>query len=158
MRTAGQMPGLRLFEGEEDDIQPGLWGRVSSVFTALPQEFDQDVLDPEGFEDLSGSGWVGEDTGLEAEDIEDMAEVLAIVGIGALVVGLLWLRGRWSAWAEERRRRDGEGNGQADARRVVLVDPGIVAGPGIAVDPPGLPGAGRAADVVPEPLIGAPIP
>jgi len=142
MWTAGEMPGLRLFEGEEGDIQPGLWERIRSLFTSpIQPEFEGDILDPDGggYDDLSGSGWTGEERGLEDEDLEDLGEVLAIVGIGALVVGLLWLRGTWVRWAEERRRRE-EGVGR---------DRGGLGG--VAVQHGG-------EEVIPEPLIGAPIP
>ena len=138
MRTAGETPGLRLFGVEKDEPQTGLWERVKSLFTT-PPGYDENVLDPEGgtYEDLAGagSGWAGEEGGLEAEGFEDLGEVLVIAGVGCLVMGLLWMRARWAGWAEERRRRQGQGVREQEGE-----------------------GVGRAGDNLPEPLIDAPIP
>lgn len=155
MRTAGETPGLRLFESEEEDTQVGLWERIKSLFTA-PPGYDEDILDPEGaagvgYEDLSGvgSGWVGENEGgLEGEDMEDLGQVMMIFGVAGLVVGLIWLRARWTAWAEETERRR-RGREQQGAR-----------GDGLAVAGPvlGVFGDGQLGGDLPEPLIDAPIP
>ena len=150
MRTAGQMPGLRFFEGEEGDVQPGLWDRVKTLFSAPPRGFVEDALDQEvgGYDDVSGSGWNGEDTGLELEDLDDLGEVLLILGIGAMIAGLLWLRGRWTVREEERRRR---------AEREAVQGP-IEREQNWAQPVPGMRREQAARDTIPEPLIDAPIP
>lgn len=56
----------------------------------------------EGVEDFSGSGWVPDD--LQGEE-DDLFETALILGLGALVMGLVWVRGRWGQ-AEEARVRD----------------------------------------------------
>lgn len=58
-------------------------------------------------EDFGGNGWITED----GDGDEDLADTVMIIGLGMLVMGLFWIRGRWGQWAEERRvriEREGE--------------------------------------------------
>ena len=153
MRTAGEVPGLRFLEGEDDDLKSSARHRIRSIFST-PPEYDAEALDTGegGYDDLSGAGWTAEDGGLEEEDIDDLGEILIIVGIGCFIMGLLWLRGRWAVWAEERRLREA-----ADRDRVGRGQEGVD-GVQVAVQREGLNGEVGVGGVVPEPIINAPIP
>jgi hypothetical protein len=103
IRSGGTIPGLSLFDAEED--APTTWERLKSIFHPLPYYDDEDEAGlerEEGVEDFSGSGWVPDD--LQGEE-DDLFETALILGMGALVMGLVWVRGRWGQ-AEEARVRD----------------------------------------------------
>lgn len=106
-----------MFEPVESDeiTQPhSIWDRIGNLFAFDPADLDGEAE----YDDLSGSQWGGGSTGgaqgengelLEWED--ELAETIIIVGVVALIMALVWLRGFISqmmrsqlAEAEERRR------------------------------------------------------
>jgi len=98
IRTRGAVPGLPLLE---DDVEGrGFWESLKGLFVGTVLE---DGAEPDDeYEDYSGAGWgPGDDDdgnggGGALDDFDDdLVETLVILGLTGLIMGLLWLRGRW---------------------------------------------------------------
>jgi len=125
LKTGGAIPGLSLFEDDEpleSDNTPktSFWSELKGIFSPPGYVYDGegegavDVGDYHG----AGSGWTGErenDQGDiwegEGFEDEDLVETLVIIGLGAFIMFLFWVRGRYANWDEERRERERR-NGQ----------------------------------------------
>ena len=120
---------------DKDPEQPSTWDAFKSFFSSPPLEPDIDPLDADmdmDAYDTSGSGWEGsghrpyqderrrvdhppvqgaqgEEWGRDAWETEgedDIVESMIIFGLVCGVLGLVWLRGQWARWEEERRARE----------------------------------------------------
>ena len=116
IQSGGAIPGLRLFQAAEEQ-GPSFWSRLSSLFAFEPVEYEEIE-----YEDLSGNGWTGGD-GEDWED--DFAETLVIIGLTFGIMGLVWLRGAWTRWEENRRRREAEQLLEQGQRREIPIPPPI---------------------------------
>jgi SEL1 protein len=81
-----------------------MWESVKQLFVGPVLE-EGDAAEEE-YEDYSGAGWVQGEEGREARGggdggaldafDDDLIETLVILGLTGLIMGLVWLRGRWA--------------------------------------------------------------
>lgn len=105
-RTGGAEPGLTLFEDDEAETTT-VWEGLRRLFLGPPGAEEEPA---EQYEDISGSGWEGnngrEEGGGDDEpavdfgdDFDDLLESALIIGIVLAISVLFWVRGRWAAEA-----------------------------------------------------------
>lgn len=126
--TAGEKPGLSLFEDIDSENPRSLFERVKLLFASKPrfqalaeagadgtdreqggvEGYDADEAatwrrerEQDEYEDHSESGWAARRAAGEVGDDDDTLETAIILTVVVIIMGLVYVRGRWVRQQEE---------------------------------------------------------